>query len=74
MGKEHRDRNVKNLANWRFACQKCGHLFKVEGTVADLYAHFQKEHGATDRKVEVELKWVGLGPPPKSRPNIPMLN
>lgn len=73
----------RNHDNWTLDCRACGHTFGSDDQDAHtgglMAAHWNNEHAGQPRndgkegdwiedKPEVDLKWVGLGPAPKSRP------
>lgn len=69
----HRDRQPGNLRNWELRCRICEHSFPMNITMGVVAAHWNLHVGAehpdaVEDAPQLDLTWVGLGAPPKSRP------
>jgi hypothetical protein len=61
------DRNPKRLSNWKMTCTICHHTFPERKTMEEVQKHFLERHGT--EKIDLDLKWVGVGPAPASKFN-----
>ena len=60
------DRNPSRASNWKLVCKECGAEFHPKETMETVRRHFVELHNT--EKPTLELKWIGKGPAPASRP------
>ena len=67
-----RDRNPGAAKNWRLVCSLCKKPFRDQQQVRECVEHWKSEHGVD--KVTLDLEWIGVGPAPRVKPEIPRWN
>lgn len=65
MDVKRKTRSPADDQNWELRCKHCGEAFPDMAEMGMVKAHMEIVHEL--ETVELELTWVGLGPPPKAR-------
>lgn len=59
-----RDGDPANGENWTLRCRVCAHNFPPDITMGVVAAHWNLHDGVEENAPELDLVWIGFGPPP----------